>query len=220
MEEEIFHMIDAVTTNKTDFFREPNHFDYLVQQALPHLIKQQGAGVKRRLVAWSAGCSTGEEAYTIAMVLNEFGKQFPGLSFDFRILATDISTKVLETAKRAIYGEEKVDPIPMHFRKQYLLRSKDPSKGRVRIVPRLRQYVRFRRLNFLQDDFGFREGLDIIFFRNVLIYFKKSTQKQILRKVLRYLRPGGYLFIGHSETLLEMNLPLHAVAPTIYQRTP
>ncbi len=218
--EEAAHMIDVVTTNKTDFFREPAHFDFLVREALPRLIAELGAGVQRRLTTWSAGCSTGEEAYTLAMVLAEFGKRFPGLSFDFRIIGTDISTQVLETGKRAVYNEEKAEPIPMNYRKEYLVRSKDPARRQIRMIPRLRNCVKFRRLNFLDNDFGFREKLDIIFFRNVLIYFEKTVQRQILSRLCGYLRPGGYLFIGHSETLLEMHLPLRPAAPTIYRRLP
>lgn len=218
MEEEIIHMFDVITTNKTDFFREPHHFDFLVNQGLPRLITAHGAGVRSCLMVWSAGCSTGEEAYSIAMVLSEFGKKHPGLTLDFRILATDISTKVLQIAQRAIYPEEKADPIPFELRKNYILKSKDRSRNLIRIVPYLREVVRFRRLNFLDDDFGFRERMDIIFFRNVLIYFDKPTQLAILRKVTEYLKTDGLLFIGHSENLLEMKLPLEVLHPTIYRR--
>ena len=218
LDEELVHMIDVITTNKTEFFRESRHFDFLLQEALPQLITLCGAGIKRTLMVWSAGCSTGEEAYTLAMMLSEFGKKYPGLDFDFRILATDVSTRVLEIGARGVYLEEKTKDIPLALKHEYLMRSKDKEKKLVRFIPGLRAKVRFRRLNFLQEDFGFREHMDIIFFRNVLIYFDKPTQEKILGKIIGYLRPEGYLFMGHSETLLELRLPIKQTAPTVYKR--
>ncbi|MBF0320158.1 MAG: protein-glutamate O-methyltransferase [Nitrospirae bacterium] len=214
-ETELVHMIDAVTTNKTDFFREPNHFDYLAKHAIPTLINSTGAGIRRPLMIWSAGCSTGEEPYTLTMVLSEFAEKVPG--FNFMIIATDISTKVLDKAKEAIYEADKIEPVPMAMRKKYLLKGKDKTKPLVRIVPELRSAVRFRRLNFMDDDFGFRETMDVIFCRNVVIYFDKPTQERLLRKFAKYLDPSGYLFMGHSETLGGLNVPFTQVAPTVYR---
>lgn len=219
IESELVHMIDMVTTNKTDFFREPGHFDYLIRKALPELVKSQGAGITRRFTLWSAGCSTGEEPYTLAMVLSEFRLKYPGLGFEFMILATDISTRVLETASKGIYEEERIAPVPQALRKRYLLRGRDNSRGLVRIVPELRGHVRFRRLNFMEGDFGMREPLDIIFCRNVFIYFDKPTQESILRRFCMHTRPGGYIFIGQSETLNNMDLPLERVNPSVYRKT-
>ena len=216
---ELVHMVDMVTTNKTDFFREPGHFDFLVQKALPELIKAQGAGVMKRLVIWSAGCSTGEEPYTMAIVLSEFAERYPGLGFQFLILATDISSRVLEIAKRGIYEEERVAPVPALLKKKYLLRGRDRNSGLVRIAPELRSLVRFRRLNFMEGDFGMRAPVDIIFCRNVFIYFDKTTQEQILKRFCRHLVPGGYIFIGQSETLNGMDLPLSRVNPSVYRRS-
>lgn len=218
LESEMVHMIDMVTTNKTDFFREPSHFDYLVQKALPELTRSRGAGITRPLVIWSAGCSTGEEPYTLTMVLSEFSERYPGLGLQFLILATDISSRVLEVAKRGIYDEERVSPIPMELRRKYLQRGKDKNKGLVRIVPELRRLVRYRRLNFMEGDFGMREPLDIIFCRNVIIYFDKETQEKLLIRFCRHLAPGGYMFIGHSESLSGLELPLAQAAPTIYRK--
>jgi chemotaxis protein methyltransferase CheR len=218
MKDELVHMIDVITTNKTDFFREPAHFDFLIQNALPDLITSHGSGIGENLMTWSAGCSTGEEAYSIAMVLEEFGAKYPGFKFGYRILATDISTKVLEIGMRAVYDEEKTESVPVDLREKYILRSKDTQRELIRIIPRLRERVKFRRLNFLDEDFGFRERMDIIFCRNVLIYFEKTIQEKILRKIIDYLKPGGFLFIGHSETLLDMDLPLQMTSPTIYRR--
>jgi len=205
-----------VTTNKTDFFREPQHFDYLLNTAIPHLMHTSGAGLRRSLMLWSAACSSGEEPYTLAMVLEEFASRVSG--FSYLILATDISTRMVEAARRAIYPEERIAPVPMELRRKYLLRSRDPERQEVRIVPRLRERVKFRRLNFLDDDFGFREKMDIIFCRNVLIYFDKPTQHKVVDHLCRHLAPGGYLFTGHSETLSGMDLPLDQVANTVSRR--
>ncbi len=205
MEEELTAMINQVTTNKTDFFREPAHFDWLQSRVLPGLGR-----VGRPIRVWSAGCSSGEEAYTLAMVLKEFGRPF-------EILATDISTKVLDKARLAIYDEERVRPIPPELIKRYMLVSRDRTRRLYRVAPELRKHVRFATLNFMDDDFGFEEAMDIIFCRNVIIYFDKATQERLLRKLCNHLSRDGYVFMGHSETLLGMDVPLLSVAPTIYR---
>jgi len=216
MENELVSMIDEVTTNKTDFFREPAHYPFLVERALPTLIREFETGLRRPLRLWSAGCSTGEEPYTLAMVLSEFVEQVP--DFDFSIFATDISTKVLEAARLGIYRSDKVDPVPEALKKKYLLRSRDPEKAQVRVVPALRGRVSFARLNFMDEDFGFEEPFDIIFCRNVIIYFDRPTQERLLQRFCRHLPRGRYIFMGHSETLNGLQLPLKQVAPSIYQR--
>ena len=220
MQSELVHLFDAVTTNKTDFFREPAHFDFLVHSALPDLIKRTGAGVRRKLTIWSAGCSTGEEPYTLTMVLREMQEQYPQLPLQFDILATDISTRVLEIARRAVYRQERIEPIPQGLRRKYLLRSRDRQSPMVRIVPENRRMVRFGRLNFMDEDFGLRERMDVIFCRNVIIYFDKSTQENLMRKFCRHLQGGGYLFLGHSESLHGFDLPLEQIAPTVYRKRP
>ena len=213
--EELVHLIDVVTTNKTDFFREPAHFEYLVKTAIPSLMDDREAGFRSPLKVWSAGCSTGEAPYTLAMVLSEFGEAHPG--FRSSILATDISTVVLSKSRNAIYAEDRVDPIPLPLKKKYLLKSRDKSKGLVRIVPHLRSMVQFRRLNFM-EDFSLPEQLDVIFCRNVIIYFDKPTQERLLNRFWRQLVRGGYLFLGHSETLNGLNVPLLPVASTVYRK--
>ncbi len=215
MEKELANMIDVITTNKTDFFREPQHFDYLVQTVLPELINARGIGIRKKATIWSAGCSSGEEVYTLAMVLSEFSHKYPG--FQYSILGTDISTKVLKEAVVGIYDHEKVEPVPMALRKKYLLRSKDKDKHLVRIVPELRSLVTFRRVNFMGNDFGIRDAVDIIFCRNVLIYFDRSTQEKVLNRLCRYLKPGGYMFMGHSETLSGLNVSLIPACSTVYK---
>jgi chemotaxis protein methyltransferase CheR len=211
--QELVQMIDLVTTNKTDFFREPDHFDYLREKLLPPWWEKYGT---RRLMVWSAGCSTGQEPYTLAMVLNEFAASRPG--FDFQILATDISTRVLEQARKAVYQEDLLEPVPSVLKTKYLLRSKDRQSGLVRIVPQLRGKVRFRRLNFLDEDFGLREPLDIIFCRNVIIYFDRPTQVRLLQRFYGHMRPGAHIFMGHSETLSGLDVPLVSVASTVYRK--
>lgn len=215
-EGELVKLIDVVTTNKTDFFREPAHFDFLVRTALPALIDRDGAGLSRPLRVWSAGCSTGKEPYTLAIVLSEFRATHPGFSFE--ILGTDISTDVLDKAVRGIYAEEKAEPIPAALRRKYLLKAKDSSQRQVRIVPELRSLVRFRRLNFMDADYDLRESFDIIFCRNVLIYFDRQTQERLLARFAGFLESGSYLFLGHSETLLGLSLPLQQLAPSAYRK--
>lgn len=211
MEEELVNLVDVVTTNTTDFFREPKHFELLMGVVLPKLAAR-GA---RKVNVWSAGCSSGEEPYTLSMVLSEFARQTSG--FTFNILATDISTQVLRMAVRAVYPETKIGPIPAEYRKRYLLRSKDRTRRLVRIGPEARSHVRFRRLNFM-EEFSFDDQLDIIFCRNVVIYFDRQTQEKLFSRFCRKLVTGGYLFIGHSESLAGMNLPLEPVAPTVYRK--
>lgn len=215
-ERELRNMFDVVTTNKTDFFREAGHFDFLVDEALPDLIRRYGTGVRQPALFWSAGCSTGEEPYTLAMVLSEYSRKVR--DFKFSILGTDISTRVLEKAKSAIYDEEDVAPVAMELKKRYLLRSRDRKKRLVRIAPELRAAARFYRLNFMDPSYGIRQRMDVVFCRNVIIYFDKATQKQVLSKILSHLRTGGYLFSGHSETLNDLGLPIAPVKSTIYRK--
>jgi chemotaxis protein methyltransferase CheR len=204
--EELIDMIDQVTTNKTDFFREPSHFEYLATKTIPEFRR-----TRKDLVLWSAGCSSGEEPYTIAMFLNESHS-------NFKIFATDISTSVLEKARVAIYDPERVQPIPCVFKKKYLLINKDKTNVLYRIVPEIRNRVIFKRLNLMDSDYGLGERMDIIFCRNVIIYFDGPTREKILQNICACLAPDGYLFMGHSETLFGLNMPLTQVAPTIYRR--
>jgi chemotaxis protein methyltransferase CheR len=209
---ELINMIDAVTTNKTDFFREADHFDYLLETVLP----EWSAGHSGVMSFWSAGCSTGEEPYTLAMVLEEYREEEP--RFGYRIFASDLSTQVLDKAKAAIYEEEKAAPIPMSYKKKYLLRSRNKEEALVRVKPELRAKVNFARINFMDESYPVEGTFDVVFCRNVIIYFERKTQEMILGRLCRHLRSGGYLILGHSETLTGMDLPLKGVAPTIYLR--
>lgn len=213
---ELVHLIDVVTTNKTDFFREAAHFEFMVKTALPSILAKERDLLRDPVKIWSAGCSTGEEPYTLSMVLSEFAVSRP--DFKVAITASDICTEVLKVAKKAIYPEERTDTIPLNLKKKYLLRSRDKTKGLVRITPKLRSMVTFRRINFMDDDLGITEKMDIIFCRNVVIYFDKPTQQVLMRKFHRQLRTGGYLFIGHSETLSGLDVNFRSVASTVYRK--
>ena len=149
------------------------------------------------------------------MVLAEYKENRP--AFDFEILATDISTRMLEVARRAVYPFESIDPVPAAMRKKYLLKNKNKQNPLIRIIPELRSKVRFGRLNFMSEEFGLRGKMEIIFCRNVMIYFDKATQEQLIHKFCRHLAPGGYVFLGHSESLHGYDIPLAPVAPTIYR---
>ena len=211
---ELVHLIDAVSTNKTDFFREPGHFDFLVSRALPDLAARHGAS--RKSLVWSAGCSTGEEPYTLGMVLSEYAQGRPG--FQYSVLATDISTDVLAKARAGVFKLEAANPVPQALRRKYFMRSRDRGSDLLRIVPELRARVEFRRLNFMDADFGLTEAPEIIFCRNVIIYFDRATQVRLLRKLIRQLAPGGYFFAGHSESLQGMDLPLTPAGTSVYKK--
>ncbi len=216
MRNEIRHMIEAVTTHKTDFFREPHHFEYLVRKAVPELIASKAVLPGRALRAWSAACSTGEEPYTLAMVLQDIAEiRQP---FDFTILATDISTHVLETATAAVYGLDAIAPIPLAMRKKYLLKSRDPARKLIKIVPEIRNRIRFERYNLIDPKPPTDEPMHLIFCRNVLIYFDSPTQEKIVQKFWNMLQPGGYLFLGHAESINSRNVAFRYAAPTIYRK--
>lgn len=213
--DEVVRMVDHVTTNKTDFFREPHHFELLVRDVLPALAAERGAGTRRPLRLWSAGCSTGEEPYTLAMVLLEAARQAAGLRFG--ILATDLSTRVLERARGAEYTEAQVRPVPLALRRRYLLRSvRDPQV--VRVCQRVRELVALEQLNLLDPDYRLRDRMDVIFCRNVFIYFERSVQERVLLQFARVLAPGGFLFLGHAESIAGLEVPFDPVAPTVYRR--
>lgn len=215
-ENELTHFINVVTTNKTDFFREPHHFTYLVEKALPALQSRRLHGQKKNLFVWSCASSKGHEPYTLAMVLKNYADKYKG--FDFSILATDISTRVLDIAINGIYDEAEIEPVSMELRKKFLLRNKDKKKPLVRINPQLRSKVKFHRLNLMDDHFGIAQKMDIIFCRNVIIYFDKETTDRLIQKLCRHLVKGGFIFMGHSELLDCKMLPLVSVAPAVYQK--
>ncbi len=206
-------MIDLVTTNKTDFYREPKHYDFMNGVVLPHFLKLQP---RKTLNLWSAACSTGEEPFTLAIELKEFQER--NKEFSFSIIATDISTEVLSKANSAIYAGERILPVRSELKRKYFMRSKDPLKDVYRVVPELRKTVTFGRFNFMEKNWNINQKFEIIFCRNVLIYFDKATQEKVVAKLCDQLITGGFLFLGHSETVLNMNLPLVQVASSVYQK--
>ncbi|WP_454851502.1 CheR family methyltransferase [Rhizobium binxianense] len=212
LEQEAVHLIDVVTTNKTDFFREAKHFDFMQSVALPAIA---GSGV-RAIRAWSSACSTGAEPYTMAMVIAEFTEERNDLTYN--ILATDLSTDVLLTARKGIYPEDLVTPVPRDLQRKYVMTAKQPGRREVRIVPRLRSRVGFARLNLMDEKYDVGDPMHILFCRNVLIYFDKQTQAGVLARLCGCLAKGGYMFIGHSESITGFDLPLKQVSNTVFQR--
>jgi len=209
------HLIDAVTTNKTDFFRESSHFKYLAEKVLPEALGL-GRGIDQPFKIWSNPSSIGAEPYSIAMVLADFAASHPG--WQYRVLASDISTKVLRHAERAVFTEDEIEPVPLEMRKRYLLRSKDRTRQQVRIAPELRRMVSFFRLNVIESDYGVEADFDAIFCRNLLIYFDTTTQERVVRRLVTHLRPGGYLFLGHTESMANKDVPLHWLGDAVFQR--
>lgn len=213
---ELVHLIDAVTTNKTDFFREPEHFANLERNLVPALVGLHRPGAKPRLKLWSAASSNGAEAYTIAMVMADLAAK--NNNFQFAVLGTDVSTEMLATAQRAVYPVEMIAPVPQEKQQRYLMRGRSPSWHKeVRIVPELRSRVGFQRLNLMDESYRVDRDVDVIFLRNVLIYFDKATQEAVVRRLAGHLRPGGFLILGHSESMIGTNLRLAQRAPGIFQ---
>jgi len=212
-EKELSHMIDEISTNKTDFFRESMHFDFLTQSGLSEYLSKTK---KNRLSVWSAGCSSGEEPYTIAMILKEYARV--GKYLDFTITATDISTRVLQLGMQGIYHESKISMLPYALKKEYFQKGKNGFKQQVRVNPDIRKSVNFLQFNLLSSDYAFAGMFDIIFCRNVLIYFEREIQLKIISKLCTQLNPGGYLFLGHSDTTMGFTLPLRTIQPSIFTK--
>lgn len=212
IDREAIHLIDAVTTNKTDFFREPKHFEHLENSALPELL----AAGHSRLRIWSAACSIGAEPYTIAMVMEDY-REARGAP-EYSILATDLSTDVLKAARRGVYPATMIDPVDRQRRLRYVMEARDPERGEVRIHPRLRSRIGFGRLNLMDRAYEIGDKVHIVFCRNVLIYFDKPTQEKVLSRLCEKLVPGGFLYVGHSETISGLNLPVKQVANTVFRK--
>ncbi len=218
LDAELPTLIDVVTTNKTDFFREADHFDILTAQVLPDLLtRRQGSEAAPLIKVWSAASSTGAEAYTLAMVLHD--QAMMRRSFRFAILGTDISNTVLEQGERAVYAADMMEPVPKHFMQRYVMQSRRPQqRAEVRIAPELRRHVHFAHLNLMDENYPFDRDVDIIFLRNVLIYFERKDQEAVVRRLVGHLRPGGYLFLGHSESMNGNTRSLRQVAPAVFQK--
>jgi len=208
-------MIDCITTNHTHFFREPRHFDYLERQVFPKW-QQEAAGGERamRLRIWSAGCSSGEEPYSLAMLLLKYFPENKG--WELEVLGTDISTRVLEKARVAMYPVEKSKEIPAEYLRANMLKGKGDHKGEMKVSPELHRVVRFARVNLHADSYPILGFFDLIFCRNVLIYFDQESKTKVISGILQHLSPSGLLFVGHSEHLGGIAPNLKTVAPTIH----
>jgi chemotaxis protein methyltransferase CheR len=207
---ELTTMIDALTTNKTSFFRENEHFRFVKERLIPEFRRTQ-----RSVRIWSAGCSTGEEPYSMAMLLRQEWPEV--LRCDVKILATDISHRVLQKAQEGVYGEEVVADLDRGLLSRHFDPVKDGANKVYRVKNELRSLIRFARLN-LMDPWPMRGHFDLIFCRNVMIYFDKETQKKLVRRYWEYLVPDGHLFVGHSESLTACSTDFKYVQPALYQK--
>lgn len=214
-ERERVHFLDALTTNKTEFYRESDHFEF-IRSDLNHELSLNPALYKSRPYrAWSAGCSSGEEPYTLAIELLEVQRQHP--MFRFEILATDISLSCLSVARSAVYPHVRIEPIAMALRKRYLLRSRNQNADLVRMADDVRQSVRFEIFNLLTDSFESKRAINLIFCRNVMIYFNNQDRTSIINRFSQCLTPKGLFIVGHSETLGEGVYSFERIKPTIFR---
>jgi chemotaxis protein methyltransferase CheR len=209
--EEAARAVDALTTNFTHFFREREHFEFMVDEALPSLV---GSG-KKRFSVWSAACATGEEPYTIGFQLSE--RFPPAAGWDWRVLATDISNRVLEKARAGVYAEDRLNGVPKDWVRKYFQRGVGSCSGLVRVKTAVTARVEFRQMNLLEDQPN-DPSFEIVFCRNVMIYFDRPTQERLAIRIARALVPRGYLFTGRAESLNGLAVPLRCVKPSIYQR--
>lgn len=218
--EERLKMINALTTNKTDFFREQHHFDYLRSTVFPMLEMKARETGERKIRIWSAACSTGEEPYTLAMtVLDHFGPTaFHG--WDIRILASDVDTDVLNHARKGAYAADRVTDVPREILKRHFLKTSKDPEAPVQVRPELQELITFRRINFIEPQWPINTYFDIIFCRNVMIYFDEVTQDRLLTRFADQLVPEGHLFIGHSESILRLDQLYSSLGTTIYRLNP
>ena len=211
---EVEEFTNAVTTNLTSFFREKHHFEFLEKHFIPELPQRTGASGKR-LRIWSAGCSTGEEPYSIAITLQE---SMPDLkSWDARVLCTDIDSQVLDTCRRGVYAADRIERVPSRLRSRWFQRSKNTAQ--VRVNPKLQELLTFKQLN-LMGTWPMRGRFDLIFCRNVIIYFDKETQRRLIARFADTLSDGGYLILGHSESLYNVSDRFSLIGQTVYRKEP
>ncbi len=211
---ELSELINRITTNHSFFFREREHFDFLVKTVLPGLDKKIRAANRYPLRIWSAGCATGEEVYSLAMLLREhYGSALDGL--DYGLLATDISLQALKEAEGGEYGEGKLRELPANYRMNYFKKNGPDSFA---ISDQIRKMVLFKRLNLMSDTFPLKGQFDAVFCRNVMIYFDQESRNKVVNTLYNYVKPGGYFFIGHSESLKRETCPFDYVKPAVYKK--
>ena len=235
--DEIIEFINCVTTNKTSFFRERHHFDYLARTVVPQIQAAALHGAPKAIRVWSAACSTGEEPYSIAITLLEalqgkplaaplhpvsVQKPFPGCSspissWKIEVEASDIDTSVLAKAQRGVYAADSLDSVAQPLWKRYFLRGKDDMQGAVKVKPEVARLIHFQRINLMDPQWPLEGRFHVIFFRNALIYFNQDTQDIFLRKMLRYLEPRGYLFLGNAEHIPWLHEILEPLQSTMYR---
>jgi chemotaxis protein methyltransferase CheR len=213
--QEMVRMLDCICTNETHFFREPAAFECLRNRLFPEWLAEAVANRRSRtLRIWSAACSTGEEAYSLAMTVSAHFP--PSAGWNIEVLGTDLSTKVLEYASTAVWPVERVSDVPVDYQKKFLLKGFGPEKGKIKAAEELRSIVRFQRLNLTQEPYEVSGPFDLIFCRNVLIYFQWETKLKVVDALGRYLTPSGYLFLGNAESLHGVADRLQSVAPKIF----
>jgi chemotaxis protein methyltransferase CheR len=210
-EQELVELINAITTNKTDFFREAHHFQFLTDTVFPAM----RAANRKRIRLWSAGTASGEEAYTLGITVCESFR--PLADWDIRILATDIDTNVLDRAENGVYPDDVLERVPANLRGRYFLRGVAENEGYARIKPQVQSLIHFRRLNLMDESWPMQGPFDVIFCRNVLIYFDKATQRKLLSRYAKLLRPEGYLMLGHAEVIHGFEPVFEPVGHSIYQ---
>jgi chemotaxis protein methyltransferase CheR len=213
--EEIEELVDLISTNHTKFFREPDHFSFLANQLLPALIPGLVAS-RSPLRLWSAAASSGEEPYTMAIVVAEQLRAHPSL--DWQITASDISRRMLTQAQQGIYQMDSIQPVPPELLKRYFQKGIGIRAGTCRVKPELQKRVRFERINLFQAEYPVFPKQHVIFCRNVMIYFDLPSRATAVQRILRHLSPGGYLVVGHSESLLGIHHNLQPIKQGIYQR--
>jgi len=213
--EEVEHLVDLISTNHTKFFREPEHFTFLTNRILPELAPRlAAAGTPLRV--WSAAASSGEEPYTLAIVLAEFFREHP--SMDWQVEASDISHRMLEHARAAIYPLDRVPPSFPELLKRYFQKGVGDRAGTCRVKAELRERVRFQRINLFQSEYPVPRDQHVIFCRNVMIYFDPASRATLVQKLARQLAPGGLLVIGHSESLLGIRHDLEPVRQSVFRK--
>jgi chemotaxis protein methyltransferase CheR len=212
---ELTLLLNSISTNLTHFFRESQHFEFLTSKVLPEIMNSKVSSTMNRLNLWSAGCSSGEEAYSVAIALREALHNRE--KWQFKILATDLSTKVLATAGTGIYEGKKINGIPNELKRRYFQKGDNSWQGYFRVKKEIRETITFQRLNF-KEEFHFPEPFHVIFCRNVMIYFDNPTREVLVEKFSRHLAHGGYLFIGHAESLTGISYNLKYIQPSIYKR--
>ncbi len=213
--DEIGHLIDAISTNTTFFFRERDHFDFLAASLSDRILQEKWNQCNYMLRIWSAASSSGEEPYSLAMVVHHLLKDYPQI--DFKLLATDISQKVLAQACAGRYDADKIKSIPDEYRST-CVKPVDRTRTVYEIVPQIRNYISFAHFNLVQREYPFRFGFDYVFCRNVMIYFDRETQQSVVNRISQHIRPGGFLIVGHSESLNGLKHDLQYIKPTIYRK--